>query len=521
MLNEDQQKAVDARNGQFALIAGPGSGKTTTLVARYKALIAAGVPKTDIMCLTFTREAAESMMKRASGNKEQFATFHSLGYRICRMEKGDQPVEPELRHRLLCKLSAKYGLEYKAIAAYISACRRNGKNSEQEMEEGPYGISHAYNDYEKERLSAGWMDFDSMLVDALELLEKPDVQARWQFRFPLADEMQDSDTIQWRIMQLISEKWKNVMVVGDPGQSIYAWRDAHPEYLTNFEKWFPQGQYIYLGRNYRSTHTIVGYVRQKYPIETPLKEKLLPARLDLGEAIQYKKFLSDLDEAEDTLVQAQKDPKNSAILARTNRGIAHVENLAIEKKIPYTLLGHSGFWKQSEVLKAIEKLKKHMHLSLPAAVAMTWAQLETHYLAEDRTKEDNDAWENLLVLREISRRFSTTPEFIGYANRCAHAKRIARGVTIGTVHAAKGLEWTHVFLIGCREGMMPHSKSLDFSEERRIFFVAVSRPIDRLRISWTGAASPFLKPDLSEGMLKKLDEQAKDVERLPAAVRIP
>jgi DNA helicase-2/ATP-dependent DNA helicase PcrA len=242
---------------------------------------------------------------------------------------------------------------------------------------------------------------------------------------------------------------------------------------------------------------------------------MVSARADAGTAIEYKKFQTEQDEAEDTLALAARDPQNSAVLARTNRGLAHVENLAIQKNIRYHLLGKSGFWHQTEIHKGVEALKKHMNLSLPAAVAMAWHQLDAHYRGEDVTKEDNDAYENLQILREMTKKFDTVRDFVMYATRCMHVKRTQRGVALGTCHAAKGLEWTNVFLIGCREGMMPHNKSLDPAEERRIFFVAISRPIDRLRISWTGAASPFVRPDLSAEMAERLELGMKNVERIP------
>ena len=793
-LNAEQQQAVDARDGQWAVLAGPGSGKTTTLIARYKALVESGVPKTDIICVTFTKEAADSMMKRASGARDQFCTFHSLGYRICRMENGEQPVEPELRHRLLCNLSRKWGLEYKVIESFISKCRRAGMTPEQALaaEDSKYGASRAYSDYETERLKGGWIDFDSMLCDAAKLLEDPEVAARWQFKYPLADEMQDSDNLQWRMMQLMSQRHGNVMVVGDPnqcqpagtkiltlvsrahgsipakfkevnienlrngdevlswsrkedrifhaprkikvasrpydgsmlmvssngnetqvtpnhfvwtkfspevfqqephyvylmwradrgfrigvsyvrrkgqsnqighrgyqekaekfwilcmapnrqeaetleeiyslrygipqtvfhryngvkasneqlirifnsvspqggfqclqdhgrlfehplltrphkgrqplhgyfktaaanlmvdwmslptrrqyrsakidsitssnhsrlvysldvekdhtyvadgipvGNSIYAWRDAHPENLTSFTAWFPKGQYLYLGRNYRSSHTIVGYVRKKAPVNTPLNEKMVPAGLELGEPIEYRKFLSEADEAESAIVAAQRNPVQSAILARTNRGLAPVENFCIEHGVRYQLLGRSGFWKQGEITKAVEKLKGHIGSSLPTAIALVWNALEKHYLVDDRTKEDNDAWENLLVLRDIAKKFTDVGTFVAYANRCAHAKRQPSGITLGTIHSAKGLEWEHVYVIGVRESMMPHSKSLDMAEERRIFFVSISRPAATLRLSWTGAASPFIRPDLTNEKMAELETNTKNVER--------
>lgn len=502
MFNPDQQAAIDAREGQFGVLAGPGSGKTTVLIARYDKLVNSGVPKTDIVCVTFTKEAADSMCRRAKGTKEQFCTFHSLGYRICNQELGYQAVEPELRHRLLVKLSRNLGVDYKELTAFISKMRREGKTptdvfeETQQSETFAYGLPKAYSLYENERVTAGWMDFDSMLVDAKHLLEtNSDVRRRWQFRFPLADEMQDSDNIQWRMMQLMSEKYGNVMVVGDPNQSIYAWRDAHPENLTNFTTWFKNGKYLYLGKNYRSTKTIVDYVRSKAPINTPLNEKMIAARADIGKPIQFEAFDSEIAEARSAVEAASVDSINSAIIGRTNRLLAPLENYCIEKGIKYQLLGRSGFWKQNEVTRAIEKLREWTGVPLPGAIARVWPELERKYAVDDRTQEDNDALANLQTLREISKKFASVLDFTAYANRAAHARKQPRGITIGTIHASKGLEWKNVYVIGLRADVLPHSKG-EMGEEKRIFFVAISRAIDVLRLSFAGVPSVFIRDSI-------------------------
>lgn len=185
-----------------------------------------------------------------------------------------------------------------------------------------------------------------------------------------------------------------------------------------------------------------------------------------------------------------------AILGRTNQSLVPYETLLMKYKVPYHLLGQSGYWHQAEVRKAVEMLKKHMTMPLPSAVAMVFYKLEQHYTAADATREDNDALENIYTLREMTKKFTTTQEFVMFANRCMHAKRTQKGVALGTVHSAKGLEWQNVFLINAREGMMPHHKAMDVFEERRIFFVAISRAAERLTISWSGQPSSFIRPDI-------------------------
>lgn len=512
-LNPDQQIVVNSHNGAYCCLAGPGSGKSTALIARYRSI----VEKTGIkpLCLTFTAEAATNMLKKANGAKENFRTFHSLGWHICSQERGRLPFEPELRNRLLYRLMRKYGLEYKDLTAFISKTRHNSITPEQALEEDgtwKYGFPQAYAEYEKERLKAGWIDFDSMLVDSLNLLENPEVRAKYQQQYVMADEVQDTDNISWRVLQLLTEKHGNILVVGDVNQSIYAWRDAVPENLTNFTRWFSKGKFLYLGVNYRSTKSITNFVRENAPVNTPLNEKMLPARTVTGEPIEFRTFNSEQEEIESAVSIAQRDPLNSAILARTNQLLGPVEKFLIENKLPYHLLGRSGFWRQSEITRAVEKLKPFAHLKTEAAMSIIMPGLESHYQVEDATEEDNDALENLRTLREISRKFKTCQDFVQYANRAAHAKR-SKGITISTVHQAKGCEWVNVFLIGARDGMIPHSKG-EWGEEKRIFFVAISRAIDRLRISFVGTPSPFFQRYLTPEILASLQENVGKVERL-------
>ena len=139
--------------------------------------------------------------------------------------------------------------------------------------------------------------------------------------------------------------------------------------------------------------------------------------------------------------------------------------------------------------------------------------LERHYQAEDATPEDNFALENIRTLREISKKFSDTREFCIFANKAAHARKTVKGITLSTVHQAKGNEWKNVFVIGAKAGGFPH-KIGDPLEEKRIYFVAISRAIDYLRISFAGTPSPYLRKYITEEMLDDLRTKAEEVEKI-------
>jgi len=516
-LNQDQNEVVFDTQGARSVIAGPGSGKTTTMVELVHHLLEDGVSPSDIRAVTFSKEMAASLVKRI-GIDGIASTFHSLGYQIC-SETERKPVEPELRYRLMCKLCKKWGLEYKELDMFIARMRRQNippTNDAMEREGISYGAASAYIMYENTRKQEGWMDFDSMLADAVQLLEtNAQCRARWQPKYLLVDEAQDTDNCQWRMMQLMSEKYGNTTVVGDPGQAIYSFRGAKPDNITNFQQWFPQGRHYYLGLNYRSTQTIVKFVRENAPPDTPreLLDRMVAARDVKGEPIGLKMYWNDDDEAESALKLAQVDPLHSIILARTNRAVGLLERLCNRYQIRYHLMGKTGFWKQNEIRKAIAALANFPTSSTEAGLNMVVPDIAAKYAVDDRTDKDNDALENLKVLRIIGKDFRMAKDFVVYANKMMHRRNDPKGVSISTVHQAKGQEFKNVYLIGVNAKGFPHPKG-DPTEERRIYFVAISRAVDILRISFSGTPSPYLRKYLTDEILDKLREHATEVDHL-------
>ena len=781
-LNVDQQEVVQDPDGARSVIAGPGSGKTATMVRLIDDLLDSGTPASDIRAVTFSNEMAKALEARVKV-KGIVSTFHSLGYLIC-SEVSRKPVEHEIRYRLMCRLCNKWNIEYKELDGFIGSMRRNNVSPAEAVEgDNPYSLAHAYAEYEKARLSEGWMDFDSMLADAVAMLEDPECRRRWQIRYLIVDEAQDTDNAQWRMMQLMSERHGNITVVGDPnqcqpagtqvrtaqglvsietlrdgdavlswtksdqriytrsprvvhtakrfyrghllnicsggnqtrvtpdhfvwarftpdafekkphfvylmwrhdlgfrvgtsqvrrnksggcfltmrarqekaekmwilhfcvsrqeaevleemtslryqvpecmfhpyagvkktieqiqmifecanpdggyrclrdhglifahpifdktahhnfrgyfrtvaanlvrdlmklptekvngsapisaisrepfcgtvyslnvekdhtyiadgipvGNCIYSFRGAKPENITNFQQWFPNGRTLYLGKNYRSTQRIVEFIRDNAPKGTPrqLLDRMVAARDVKGAGIGLKMYWSEDEEAESALSLAQRDPLNSIILARTNRTVGLLERLCNRHNIRYHLLGKTGFWKQNEIRKAVEALKSYPTLSFEAGLGMALPHLQAKYAVDDRTDKDNDALENLESLRLMGDRFRMTKDFVVYANKMMHRRNDPRGVTISTVHQAKGGEWANVYIIGANAKGFPHPKGED-AEEERIYFVAISRPKDMLRLSFAGTPSIYLRKYLTDEILDKLREHAEEVDRL-------
>lgn len=512
-LNVDQQAVVSEYSGARSVIAGPGSGKTTTMIELIRTLIANGVAPTDIRAVTFSKEMAKVLEAKLKITGVA-STFHSLGYLIC-SETERKPVEPELRYRLMCRLCKKWGLDYKELDGAIAKYRRENVSPKDALEVDGYGCGSAFAEYERERLAQGWMDFDSMLADAVALLEKPEVRKRWQSKYLIVDEAQDTDDCQWRMMQLMSEQYGNITVVGDPGQAIYGFRGAKPDNIINFQKWFPAGKKFYLGKNYRSTQNIVAFIRENAPADTPpeLLQRMQAARSEKGADIAMRMYWTDDGEAESAIALAQKDPLNSIILARTNRTVGLLERLCNRNNIRYHLMGKTGFWKQNEIRKAIEEMKNFPTQTAEGAFNSVMPKLESKYSVADRTDKDNDALENLKVLRIIGKDFKSAKDFVVYANKMMHRKNDPRGVSISTVHQAKGLEYKNVYLIGVNAKSFPHIKG-DPIEESRVYLVAISRASDFFRISFAGTPSPYLRKYLTDEILDKLREHAEEVDHL-------
>jgi DNA helicase II / ATP-dependent DNA helicase PcrA len=360
-LNPEQLEAVRAREGVFVVPSGPGSGKTRTIVERVNSIIKDGYPADTILALTFTRNAALEMAERAAlgDGQKVFRTFHSFCLEVIHREASKLPFEllhapPEAgqQRKLLGTLCRNNKVDFKKLTGYISAQKRKGTTFDEAMEQarGAEGLrlAIAYRQYETSCRKEGWLDFDSMLIETVRLLEtNKEVRDRWQFKFVLVDEAQDTDDIQWKLVKLVSETHGNVFAVGDEEQLIYEWRGAEADGLTKFQLRFPGCRSIFLFRNYRSTEQIVDFCKKFAPKKSELIDRMV-SEVGSGQVPRVVRYGSDSDEASKTL-SSILEPERSAILTRTNRQLARFENACIDRGIKYNLLGKSGFWTQPEV----------------------------------------------------------------------------------------------------------------------------------------------------------------------------
>lgn len=516
VFNSEQQAVIDAIKGVWVTVAGPGSGKTTVLLKRHINMLTQGIPSKDILNLTFTAAAAEEMVNRVGllNASKVFRTFHSYALELIKNERRHLPFK-------LCdtvipvaledyKLIFKLVESYKAITNYqllkemISGWKRSNIEPEQAIAETnndrEYFYALAYRDYERYCREDGWLDFDSLMRETVKLLETNDaVRARYQRPYISVDEAQDTDIVQFRLLQLIFAG--NIFVVGDENQLIYEWRSAQPGSLSNFERLFPGARKLYLGENFRSTGELVSFFKAILPIDNGIASHMV-TRNPAGEKPRFTRFFDDFSEAS-WITDHLPDPPRTAILARTNRQLFIFQRLMASRGIKYTFLGKKDFWDQKEVKQMLSLAKGYVEDPTPANQILSRIIHEHNLpaLFQRFNPDESDPIGNMNGLVKIAaEKGGTTKEFLDFVRRLQYGRKSTKKVktvTLSTVHQAKGREWDHVFVIGVNEGRMPHANG-DLNEERRIFFVACSRAAKTLSISYNGNRSMFLNNFINE-----------------------
>lgn len=556
ILNPEQKAAIATRQGAYCLLATAGSGKSTVLCERAKQLLAEGVSPNDLLALTFTNSAAKSMAERIGLKVEKsersgFRTFHSLGLRLIQDERrhlpfglSDSPIpEGPILSRLLSDAMKQFGVskkQFKEVRSFISKNKRTNTAPADALAQidflGDDSFARVYGKYQECLRDGGMLDFDDLIVCAVQLLNKPEVRDRWQFQYVLCDEGQDTDDQQFEILQLISQRHGNVFIVGDANQALYSFRGANPSNLINISSWFSNARTMFLPQNYRSSGAILKFCKENAPIQDELMSSMRTDNPE-GAPVEFRMFRSDEEEAEATVAAALSDPGNSAILARTNAQLADFETICTTNNIKFHLLGRSGFWTQPEIKNVVRlagfalgtapsknysqeivaNLRNKLRtISAETAVKSILEQtgIEQMYANNDYAEEDNFALKNLKKLVQIAGRFSSLSEFVKHAHKAEHASRKSKNaLTLSTVHQAKGLEWNNVFVAGVQEGKLPHEKG-EFEEEKRIWYVAISRAAKRLRISFAGTPSVFLKKYLTPEITVELNKNAAKVEKI-------
>ncbi len=388
-LNPAQREAVLHTEGPVLVVAGAGSGKTRVLTRRIAHLLGAvGVKPPEILAITFTNKAAAEMRERAGhlvgppARAAWIMTFHSACGRILRREAQrlgyrsnftiyDQADQIRLTKRCLEELDRDpKRFTPRGIHSQIS----NAKNRLVGPEEYAQRVASFYDQtvaevfdlYQKRLFASNAVDFDDMLFLTVDVLERfPEARQRWQdaFRYILVDEYQDTNHAQYRLLQLLAEKHRNVFAVGDPDQSIYAFRGADIRNVLEFERDFPGATTIALEQNYRSTQNILdaanGVIRQN----RERKEKSLWSELGEGDPVRVVEVEDEHAEARYVaaeialLVEEGFSGSEIAVFYRTNAQSRVLEDILVRQGIAYQVIGGPRFYERAEVKDLIAYLQ--------------------------------------------------------------------------------------------------------------------------------------------------------------------
>ncbi|MBQ9065007.1 MAG: DNA helicase PcrA [Blautia sp.] len=388
-LNTPQQEAVLHTEGPLLILAGAGSGKTRVLTHRIAWMIESGINPYNILAITFTNKAADEMRQRVDrivgmGSEAVWvSTFHSACVRILRRhidyigydnhfaiyDTDDQKtVIKEVCRRLY--IDTKLFKE-KALMSDISHFKDQLLTPD-DVETSAFDhnerkIAAVYREYQSQLRKNNALDFDDLIMKTVELFEKhPQVLDYYQerFRYIMVDEYQDTNFAQFRLVSLLSGKYRNLCVVGDDDQSIYSFRGADVRNILEFENVFPDARVIRLEQNYRSTKNILEAANNVIANNTERKEKRLWTENEEGEKIHFRQFATGFEEAEYVVGEidhlhraAGRDYRDFAILYRTNAQSRIFEEKLLMAGIPYKLVGGINFYSRKEIKDLLAYLR--------------------------------------------------------------------------------------------------------------------------------------------------------------------
>lgn len=585
--NEAQTQAIQHTDGPCLVLAGPGSGKTLTIVNRVKYLIEKQkVRPEEILVVTFTRFAAAEMKSRlclVMGKRDlpvTVGTFHGIYYGILkwayRMNQENILSETE-KYQILRGVINKERMEIfdeedfiQDIAAEIGKVKNNRIPLEEFVSEkcSADAFRNIYRNYEQHRKELKKIDFDDMLVLCYELFRaRPDVLAQWQkkFRYVLIDEFQDINRIQYDVIRMLAQPENNLFVVGDDDQAIYGFRGADSELMLGFGKDFPNAKQILLGMNYRSTANIVQNSLKLIENNVERYSKKLEANREGGSCLHIQEVKDPVEEAEYVLEEIQKCKENGikeeeiAILFRVHTDARAVVEAMVERKIPFQMKEHlpniyehfiakdimayfrlaTGARHRQDFLQIMNRPKRYLGRDSVVGAKASFEDMRKFYCDKDWMIDriDQFEWdvkmlmkmapyaaiqyirkrigyddflkeyafthqinrsdlnEVLAEIEEAAKAFSSVEEWFAHVEEYTETLKVKEkernrprpGVRLMTIHASKGLEFKQVFLIAANEGRIPYQKAKtdkEIEEERRLFYVAMTRAKDFLKICY-------------------------------------
>lgn len=545
-LDPEQRLVAEALTGPVCVVAGAGTGKTRAITHRIAHGVLTGVydPRR-VLAVTFTTRAAGEMrgrLRALGAHGVQARTFHSAALRQARyfwpqVTGSELPEIMKSKLALVgsaatrCRVSTDRTvlrdlaseIEWAKVSnvlpeAYAMAGQAASRDVAGVDADSVARVYAAYEDLKADRHLA---DMEDILLSAVGLLaENPGVAdaIRSQYHHFVVDEYQDASPLQQSLLDLWLGDRDDVCVVGDPAQTIYSFAGARPDYLINFPKRHPNATTIKLVRDYRSTPQVVDVANQVLRTSRGATTGvILEAQRPAGPSVVFAERPDEVDEAEwvaghiRDLIAKGTAPRDIAVLYRVNAQSEAYEQALVDAGIPYVIRGAERFFDRPEVKEAALLLRGAVRAEgdgsgtdAPDAVAATSAVLSTAGWSPSPPAglgAVRERWESLAAVVALAEDVVRAKPAARLADVVAEldARAVAQhapmpdGVTLASLHAAKGLEWDAVFVVGCHEGTVPLSYAetpAQIEEERRLLYVGVTRAREHLHVSWALSRQP-------------------------------
>ncbi|MEU1268015.1 ATP-dependent DNA helicase UvrD2 [Streptomyces sp. NPDC005799] len=551
-LDPEQREVATALRGPVCVLAGAGTGKTRAITHRIAYGVRAGILQpSSVLAVTFTNRAAGEMrgrLRQLGAAGVQARTFHSaalrqLQYFWPKAVGGSMPRLVDRKIQLVadaaaaCRIRLDRGelrdvtaeIEWSKVtqtvpADYAAAAAKAGREAPRD----PAEIAQLYSVYEDLKRDRSVIDFEDVLLLTVAVLQdRHDIaeQVRAQYQHFVVDEYQDVSPLQQRLLELWLGERDSLCVVGDASQTIYSFTGATPDHLLDFRTRHPGATVVKLVRDYRSTPQVVhlanGLLAQARGRAADHRLELVSQR-SAGPEPRFTEYADEPAEAEGAarriaeLIAAGVAASEIAVLFRTNAQSETYEQALADAGVPYQLRGAERFFDRPEVRRAIVNLRGAARFGgndslLDDAVDLP-SQVRAVLSGEGWTPQPpagsgavRERWESLAALVNLAQDFTaaqpgaTLGHLVAELDERAGAQHAptVQGVTLASLHSAKGLEWDVVFLVGVAEGMVPitYAKTDEqIEEERRLLYVGVTRARERLHVSWALSRSPGGRP---------------------------
>ena len=537
-LDPEQREAATALVGPVCILAGAGTGKTRTVTHRIAYGIAKGYYSANrVMALTYTNRAAGELRARLRGlgiPGVSVRTFHAAA--LSQLEFFWQqyagvpaPRVLESKAKLLAQIAEQQKLHFDSgtirdLAAEIEWRKYSMlslEDYEKALDSRPAisGVSKRANldiqaAYEEAKIKSQRLDWEDVLILTLGLLRaEPRALAhvQQQYRFYTVDEYQDISPLQHALLDAWLGDHNDLCVVGDPNQTIYSFTGASSQFLRSFASKYEGATVVQLTRNYRSTTQIIAYANRLSREEIGVEP--LQSMAESGRAPIVKGFDNPAEEAKEVAkairsrIDQGVNPHEIAVLYRINGQSETLENALAAVGVDVQVRGGERFFSRPEVQNAIRAIRSEVSIETDKPLFQTVSDIMRSLGWSSDAPEvagaGRDRWESLNAIVLIVDEMLPTATLADFANELDERQRsqhepLRSAVTLSTIHAAKGLEWAEVYLIGLSEGYLPitYAKTeLELAEERRLFYVGITRAKSHLWLSWNkpGQQSRFFQ----------------------------